>query len=504
MRTKTRKQRGGAYVGHGTYGCGFRPALRCEGEVTRRRGKFSKLVSRETARDEIKYRNLLMPYDPHQQYFLYPETICKPAVYAPKDNIHNCPHDFSKRRKARVIILSKGGRAISRFQPSEGDYLAFFTSFANLFDGLLRIHHDGIAHNDIKPDNVVTRKKADGSYSTRFIDFGLMINGAELAARALDQEDPMSNYDVLHSNYIFWSFDMRLTDPMLLAEARTGSVKTETEIDNYYDNVTKPNRAIPYSAFEATRMTLADVVDLADRLTHIPLIDRHKFIVTSSDVLGLGLTLAETYFRLTGHCDVGFAVPIVHILDNLNTAHPFFVAVDTATRSYNAADRAWHIAVRNHISIPLYMLVRRMIHVNPFIRIDLHVARAAYQMLLPRMAHLFTEANITEHLKQAALSKHYAPVNFVNAAIAAGAVASSSPVAVAADAAVAEDVMGFAQSPLLSASPEKIPRELAVSSSSPSSNLHWRRRLNTLSLSSDTPRTMREVGFSPRRTRKNS
>jgi hypothetical protein len=448
----THSQRGGAYVGHGTYGCGFRPALRCNGEDARRPGKFSKLVSKDTARDEIQFRNLLIRYDPDQQYFLYPETICRPAPYEPEDLIDSCPHDFSDRRQARVIVLSKGGRALSKFQPLAGDYPAFFNSFLNLFEGLQRIHNDGIAHNDIKPDNVVTRRKATGEYVTRFIDFGLMVNGDDLAARAANPDDIMSGYSVLQSNYLYWSFDMRLTDPAVLASAAGRSASTRTRIDKYYDNVTDRNDRIPYKSFDHPRMSVHTVSQIAQQLHAAPLADRHKFIMTMSDVLGLGLTLAETYYRLTGHADRGEAVPFVKIVDGFTVrGGATYTPVEGAMSDYNAADRAWHISVRNNISIPLYQLVRRMITANLFDRIPLPAAAAAYAMLVPRMAAHFTEANIMAHLKPGALvSEIEEPVDF--AAVAAPA--SSSPAAAAAEEAVeAEDVLGFAHSPM--ASPRK-------------------------------------------------
>lgn len=453
------KQRGGVYVGHGTYGCGFRPALRCDGEAARRPGKFSKLVSKDTAREEMQFRQLLAPYDRHQQYFLFPETICRPAPYDVSDRVDRCPHDFSNLRNTRVIVLSKGGRALSKFQPLPGDYPAFFNSFLNLFDGLQRIHNDGIAHNDIKPDNVVTRRRANGEYLTRFIDFGLMANGGDLATRASKPEDIMSDYHVLQSNYLYWSFDMRLTDPAILASAGARSASTRTRIDRYYDAVAMRRDFLPYKAFNHPRMTIVEVSQIAQRLGTMAIADRHRFIMTQSDILGLGLTLAETYYRLTGHGDRGEAVPLIKIVDNFSApGGEVYTTVDTATTDYSAADRAWHISVRNNISIPLYQLIRRMITANTFNRITLADARAAFAMLLPRMAAHFTEANILTHIKPGALTAEIAvPVDFAAAAAGIAGPASSSPAAAVAAAADAEadDVMGFAQSPLEIISPHE-------------------------------------------------
>lgn len=458
---KTRKgQRGGVYVGHGTYGCGFRPALRCEGEAERRPGKFSKLVSKETARDEIQFRKLLGPYDRDQQYFLFPETICRPAPYAPSDNIHQCPHDFSDLRDARVIVLSKGGRALTRFQPLPEDYPAFFNSLQNLFDGLGIIHAEGIAHNDIKPDNIVTRRRTNGTYLTRFIDFGLMANGADLASRATHEADIMRGYGVLQTNYTYWSFDMRMTDPAVLASAAGRSATTRTRMAQYYNTVTLRRDYLPYKSFNNPRMTIFEVSQIAQSLGAMPIAERHMFIMTQSDILGLGMTLAEVYYRLTGHSDRGEGAPLIKIVDGFTApTGPAHVSIEHATNMYNAADRAWHTSVRDNISIPFYQLVRRMITANPFNRIPLDAASAAFAMLLPRIATHFTRANILAHIKPAALTiEIIEPVNFASAAAAQARPASSSPALAEAEAAAeADDIMGFAHSPLEIPSPHELP-----------------------------------------------
>lgn len=466
-RTRRRQQRGGVYVGHGTYGCGFRPALRCHGEAARRPGKFSKLVSKETAREEMQFRRLLAPYDPHQQYFLFPETVCRPAPYDVSDRVDRCPHDFSNLRDSRVIVLSKGGRALSKFQPLPGDYPAFFNSLLNLFDGLERIHDDGIAHNDIKPDNIVTRRRANGEYLTRLIDFGLMADGGNLAARAANRNDTMAEYDVLQTNYLYWSFDMRLTDPAILASAGARSASTRTRIDQYYDTVTVRRDFIPYKSFNHPRMTLVEVSQIAQRLAAMAIDDRHRFIMTQSDILGLGLTLAEVYYRLVGHGDRGEGAPLIKIVDGFSVpGEEVYTPIEAAGVDYNGADRAWHISVRDNISIPLYELIRRMITANPFNRISLIDARTAFAFLLPRMAAHFTRDNILAHIKPGALRTNIAvPVDFAAAAAMVAGPASSSPAAAAAAAAASDDVMGFAQSPLEVVSPHEIAAARRSSSS---------------------------------------
>ncbi len=393
---------------------------------------------------------MLRGSDPDQRYFLYPETICTPAPYAAADQMARCPHDFSDRNEARVIVLTKGGKALSQFQPTRADYPAFFLSLVNLFQGLQRIHAAGIAHNDIKPDNVVTRKRADGTYVTKFIDFGFMAKGDDLEKRAAKDSDSLHDYTVLQSNYRYWSFDMRMTDPAVLASAAARSATTVTRIQNYYRGL-GPHPSFPHRAFDHPRLTILRVSQIAQQLHAMPIVARHNFIMSHSDILGLGLTLAQVYYRLTGHSDQGDAAPHVFIPDDIyNPAWDnSFVEPQHAHGNYNAAERAWNIQVRDHISIPLFTLVRRMIHVNPFDRISLAVALAEYQAILPAINALFAPANIAAHLKVATLLRadNRYPVDF--APPAAGAAASSSPAAVAAVAAADDAVFGFEHSPFM-------------------------------------------------------
>ena len=443
---KTKKQRGGAYVGQGTYGCGFRPAVRCRGEARRRSGKFAKIVSRETADDEMRFMQIIRPHDPHQKYFLYPEEICEPErPYAPEDRADRCTLPFINTVNARAIILSKGGKEIGEFHPRRGDYPAFFTSLTNLFIGLRHIHAAGVAHNDIKPGNIVTRRLRDGRYQTKFIDIGLMVDGARLEARAADPDDNMSDYTVLASNYMYWGFEVRMSDPAMLADMADPAVAAD-EIDDYYDVAGAADQYVPTAAIWQHQLTDVMVRDIAQRLGLMPLPVRHSFIFTQSDILGLGMTLAQVYYRLTGHKDVGTLNPVIVIRDMyIYGGAPHYVTIEHTSHIYSAADRAWHIAVRDNISIPLYRLVRRMIDPNPFTRVPLVDAQRGFAALLPRITAQFTEARVTAHLKEGALRPFYnTPVSFAAAAAAAARPASSSPVIADPD----DAVLGFGHSPL--------------------------------------------------------
>lgn len=446
-----RKQRGGRYINHGSYGCGFRPALRCEGEATRRRGKFAKLTKKKTAYTEMVAMRTLRPLDPHQRFFLYPETICKPAAYAPEDRIADCPHDYSNRDEARVIINSKGGLNLAAFQPQPGDYPAFFRSLVNIFDGLEILHTGAIGHNDVKLDNIVTRRMPNGEYHTRLIDFGLMIDAHALRNQAANPEHMFYKYRRLHRDYIYWGFEIRLVDPRVIDLFIDNPAAGQPVVDHYNSNKLSAGVYVPYKSFQHPLLTTHDVEEIAMHIDTMPMVERFMYISSMSDVLSLGLALAEVYYRLTGHRDRGGAVLEIAVADNFGP-DARYSRIEDATVNYTATARVWHATVRDRVSIPLYNLIRQMIHSNVLRRISLVAARAQFLTILPHIQALFTEVHVLTHINQYALTgaTYGTPVNFAEAAVLAGRAASSSPGAAAVvESEEAAAIMGFEHSPLI-------------------------------------------------------
>ena len=457
-RKTVKKQRGGRYINRGSYGCGFSPALRCAHEQTRRAGKFAKLALKETAYLEHALGKRLRRHDPTQRYFLYPEAVCKPAPLAPEDEGHHCPAKFLELDKSRIIFTSRGGLNLASFQPRARDYPAFFASLTNLFDGLAILHAAGIGHNDVKPHNIVTKRHSNGEYQTRLIDFGLMIDCNRLAQQVMKEGHIFHNYVRFNRNYLYWSFDIRMMDPRVVNAVIARSDVIRPILDEYNEEVTREDPFIPYKAFRNPPLKVRDVLEIAGHLDRMPsLVDRYKMVSSMSDVLSLGLTLAETYCRLTGHRDRGEEDVEVVILDGFGlerggrSSSGFssaasddvgaYVDIDDAAEDYDEDDIAWHAAVRDRVSVPLYTLVRRMINPNALDRVDLATAAAAYRAILPDMTAMFTEEWVLRHLKPDALEEAAdgSPVRFGGSGSGRS---SSSPAAAAAEAAAVANVAG--------------------------------------------------------------
>jgi hypothetical protein len=429
-------QHGGRFVGSGTYGCGFRPALRCEGEDHRRRGKFAKLVHRSTAADEMVLRTILMPHDPERQYFLYPEAVCEPAPFEASDEAGKCHLKFSDDDPSRIIIMGKGGKNLQDLTLHPRDYIPFFESLRNVFRGLAILNANGLAHMDAKPPNIVTRRHADGSFHTRLIDFGLMIDPTRLDAWAAIPNGTFKQYDVLDSNYLYWPFEVRFLKPGMLDKARTQNIDIQVELGKFYRAFAAVRISVPYELFGLRRLTRPDIAALAGPLAPMATVPRYATIIEKADVHGFGVSLAQIYYRFTGHRDGGAAdgpnikvkasSPVADPAKPAAAVVPTPVAGLAPSAELSAAAIAWHQVLAERVSVPLYSLVRDMTHPQPARRPTMEQALERYEAILPRMAEELTSAAITMAIKPWMLDIDVLIEGATPAAGGAGAAAASS------------------------------------------------------------------------------
>ena len=409
---KYKKQRGGVYIGKGTYGCTFgRPALRCEGEAARRPGKISKLMYSEHIAGELQFRDLLSPIDPDQKYFIYPDISCSPAPLEPSDQLDNCPHNFSDLHETSILIQPDGGENLEEILLSASDFIPFFRSLRGLMVGLQKIHAVGISHNDIKPPNIVSQKQPDGTFLTRFIDFGLMINATTLDTE-VGSTGRFPRYRIFTTNYMYWPFEVRLLYPPVNTRALAREEESRAEYNEYiknqinmfYENIPLSLLSIPARALRTTPLSYGNVGIMANTYSHMPPTSKYASIFSGCDIHGFGMTLSQIYVRFLGHRDRGVDVPDIVIRDD---DMPAWKPTNSSTFvSYSPESLEWHREVARDISRPLYNLIRRMIDTNPQERIKIAGVIEAYDMILPAVERLFTASNIRSHIKSFATPNH--------------------------------------------------------------------------------------------------
>jgi len=200
---------GGAYVDEGSFGCVYRPPLRCKGSSERPKNKVSKLMKKDDAIKEHSITNVIDKIDNTYKYHLKRPTICKPAKPDKKidNNLHECfvaaingaPQEKGWKDRFRILQYKDGGVSMdnilkSIFQGNKDlNRMKLIASLENLFYGLKDMYEHEFLHGDIKDENILFNKK---TYRFNFIDFGLsyMIDNFD----KLTEDDFIPSIDSIH------------------------------------------------------------------------------------------------------------------------------------------------------------------------------------------------------------------------------------------------------------------------------------------------------------------
>ena len=222
---------GGKYVGEGTYGCVFRPALPCRGEhpvsahavipaVSAARADAANTLSKvfnrpESFRDESENTKLIARIDPKQRYFVYPRTACTvtTADLRTDRGYSHCELLRGTRGKAFPTlkipyggepldkVLGPSGRAPPRAFRVPDPLSAYLTALHPVAAGLVRLARAHVTHHDLKMDNILYDANLR---ECRIIDFGLSLNSK-------DALSPTGN-PYLYSRYIFHPPEYRMSE----------------------------------------------------------------------------------------------------------------------------------------------------------------------------------------------------------------------------------------------------------------------------------------------------
>jgi serine/threonine protein kinase len=173
-------------IGVGSYGCVYRPSLKCESKIVDYTGKISKLLHKKNSIREIDEYMKIANIDKNKDYFLGTPEKCKVDVNDALATVDKDCTIFSPNNidQFELLISKDGGMDLDGFLNKELDtYIKNNTSPTIVDDFLLNIHNllvgiklfidNDIVHYDIKPSNIVFDKNTD---KFNFIDFGLMSN----------------------------------------------------------------------------------------------------------------------------------------------------------------------------------------------------------------------------------------------------------------------------------------------------------------------------------------
>lgn len=198
-------------IGEGTFGCVYRPTLRCKAKSKISRKKMiSKLMTNKEAKEEVNEYELLKKVDPRNVYYLGPPQQCDANPTDVKKTEKECSllEENPDVNDYDLLFYKDGGIDLDNFVEEHLDkYLAknaraqtdkFFFNAHKLFKGIRHYINKGFLHHDVKPSNIVFDPK---TYTFNFIDFGLALTTQTFVRDIIVKND----YESFH-----WSYPMEL------------------------------------------------------------------------------------------------------------------------------------------------------------------------------------------------------------------------------------------------------------------------------------------------------
>ena len=185
MNINTKYNIGGKVIGYGTYGCTFKPALRCKNSDTRYNG-ISKLLENKQANDEwdelMKAKNIIKNIPNYHKYFLLNNLEkCIPNKLIDDDlnNIEKCETPLrninildinNNLNKLKIINMQDGGITITEAVATADRSLNKLNKLLInlLINAIVPMNTLHLYHNDLKGDNLLYNNN-----EVKIIDWGL-------------------------------------------------------------------------------------------------------------------------------------------------------------------------------------------------------------------------------------------------------------------------------------------------------------------------------------------
>jgi serine/threonine protein kinase len=186
---KLKEKVGGEAIGHGGFGCAFRPSLKCKGVSQREPDRVSKLMKKKYAEKEYAEITRFLPelkkVPNYKRYYIIDDvTICEPDDIIEQDLVHfssECKpmkkmgitkeNITSRLDELMILNLPDGGVDVGDYMDSD---TFRFDKLNNmlielLLHGIVPMNRMSIYHGDIKESNILI---GNDGYA-KLIDWGL-------------------------------------------------------------------------------------------------------------------------------------------------------------------------------------------------------------------------------------------------------------------------------------------------------------------------------------------
>jgi len=292
-------QKGGKLIAQGSYGCVFRPALKCADETTRQSGVVSKLIKTSEAEKEIAENKIINDIDNTNIYHLPPPKICKAeSIHFREPGIEKCRVTGGLSKKYFSVLQYKDGgmeladflkkARTNRYFSNEKNVKNFIFSMFNLFYGLDDMYKNNFIHCDIKTLNIVYDPD---KMKFNFIDFGLAGNIDNI----LKNKDYKRRWTF---GYFCYPYEVTLLSESYYSMMRRGAYTGfSNSLKNMYpssyariiDNTIFYNGSIYKPTWENNEL-LDNYNELTNRLSINKLSNE---MIRKIDVFSMGIVLAE-------------------------------------------------------------------------------------------------------------------------------------------------------------------------------------------------------------------
>jgi serine/threonine protein kinase len=194
------------YIGEGTYGCVFKPHLKCAHATSKTKDDVGKVFSSKSAfQEELDILEKIKKLDPDNEFTLPIFFTCPiNHKHRKSDKVEKCRLIHSDDTETNMqIIMKNGGKSLGPFVSkgiSHPMFFKFFTLFTPLIKGAVTMEStpSQFIHQDIKPENILYRNN-----KLFLIDFGIFTTFTDFA-------DSPSQHNMMSADYPFFPADYKL------------------------------------------------------------------------------------------------------------------------------------------------------------------------------------------------------------------------------------------------------------------------------------------------------